>query len=347
LIELTMLPGQDGDCLLLAYGDADRTRRVLVDGGRAATYPLVRPTLAALDGGKLDLLVITHVDQDHILGVLAMFRDPDRPVEFSDVWFNGFDHLQDVKLETFGARDGELLTAALLEQKVVWNKAFRGAAVEVGRPLDPFDEEASFLIVSPDRSQLEKLIPVWEDECARHGLIPGVEPVPAVPGFEHFGSVDVDELAATPFEPDSSKTNATSIGFLFEYNGVRILFTGDGDDRRLVASLQPLAEAEGGRIRIDALKVAHHGSDGNISKELLGLIDCRRYLISTSGARHQHPDDVAMARILKFGGTEKEIVFNYRSRAQPWDAPNLRDEFGFSVLAPEEGEDGFITVRWP
>jgi hypothetical protein len=171
--------------------------------------------------------------------------------------------------------------------------------------------------------------------------------VPAVPGFEHFGSVDVDALAATPFEPDPSKTNATSIGFLFEYKGVRILFTGDGDDRRLAASLRPLAAAEGGRIRIDALNVAHHGSDGNISKELFGLIDCRRYLISTNGARHGHPDDVAMARILKFGGTEKEIVFNYRSRALRWDVPNLKEEFGYTVLAPEEADDGFITVAWP
>jgi hypothetical protein len=52
------------------------------------------------------------------------------------------------------------------------------------------------------------------------------------------------------------------------------------------ASLRPLAEHEGGRVHIDTLKVPHHDSDHNIPRELLQLIDCRRYLISTSGARH-------------------------------------------------------------
>ena len=133
MIELTLLPGKDGDCLLLSYGDGAARRRVLVDGGRAATYQELAPVLAALDPPGLDLLVVTHVDQDHVLGVLALFADPAR-VPVREVWFNGFDHLKGVALETFGARDGELLTTALMDQKVPWNRTFEGAPVEVDRP---------------------------------------------------------------------------------------------------------------------------------------------------------------------------------------------------------------------
>ncbi|MGI3200863.1 hypothetical protein ACRJ4W_24935 [Streptomyces sp. GLT-R25] len=65
MIRFTMMPGEDGDCLLLEYGDGGFVRRILVDGGRSGTYPLIKPTLAGLDG-QVDVLVVTHVDQDHI-----------------------------------------------------------------------------------------------------------------------------------------------------------------------------------------------------------------------------------------------------------------------------------------
>lgn len=347
MIELTMLPGKDGDCLLLSYGDGSQVRRVLVDGGRASSYDLVKPVLASLEPAHLDLLVVTHVDQDHVLGVLKLLGDEDR-VGVGEVWFNGYDHLKDVALETFGAKDGELLTTKLLEQHIPWNAAFGGRAVEHGRAPDGFGDGARFHVVAPDRALLEQLVDVWEEECRKHGLIPGVEAKepPAIEGFEQLGPRDIEKLAATPFVADPSKPNATSIAFLFEYDGVRILFTGDGDDRRIVASLKPLAAAEGGRVRLDALKVAHHGSAGNVSRELLELVDCPRYLISTNGARHGHPDEIAMARILKYGGATKELVFNYRDRATEWDVPEWKATYGYTVTVPPPEEDGRVTLTW-
>jgi hypothetical protein len=340
-----MMPGEDGDCLLLEYGDDTFVRRILVDGGRSGTYPLIKPVLAGLDG-TVDLLVVTHVDQDHILGVLALLDDPDRPVEFGDVWFNGFDHLLDA--EGFGAVDGEKLTSALLARKIPWNDAFGGRGVEVGRDLAWFDDGSTMTVLSPDRTQLERLAPVWSAECAKNGLIPGRDPdeLPPVEGFEHFGAPNVGQLAASPFKPDTSKTNLTSIGLLFEFEDRRIVLTGDADDRRLAASLRAPAEAAGGRLHLDVLKVAHHGSDHNLSNDLLALIDCDRYLISTSGARHDHPNEIAVARILEHGGAEKQLVFNYRERAAIWDLAGLRERFGYTVTAPgPDAPDGFVSFE--
>lgn len=347
MIRLTMLPARDGDCLLLEYGDGGPTRRILIDGGRKETYKDIVPTLEkhAEESNRFDLLVVTHIDQDHVLGVLGLFDDHDRPIEFDDVWFNGYDQLVDSEFETFGPRDGELLTSALLDQQVPWNTAFKGKAVEVGRPFDWFDEDSAVTLLSPDRGLLENLISTWEKECAKHGLIPGKdaeEPPPK--GFEAFGAFDIEALAASTFEADDSKPNRTSIGFLFDYDGVRIMFTGDADDRRLVDSVRPLAEAEGGRLRLDALKVSHHGSRKNLSTNLLDLIDCKRYLISTNGDRHKHPDPVAIARILKYGGEEKELVFNYQARAAMWDVAAWKDTYHYSVVRPDQ--DGFVTVEW-
>ncbi|GHH25054.1 ComEC/Rec2 family competence protein [Streptomyces lanatus] len=345
MIRLTMLPAEDGDCLLLEYGNDDFTRRVLVDGGRRGTYQRIKPLLTEL-GGEIDLLVVTHVDQDHILGVLALLDDPERPVDFGDVWFNGFDHLHD--REIFGAVDGELLTTALIAQNLPWNKAFDGRSVEVGHPLTWFDDGSTMEVLAPDRHLLESLIPTWRTKCEEAGLIPGVDPMERepMPGIEHFGAINVDQLAAAPFKRDGSPTNPTSIGLLFEFEGTRIILTGDADDPRLVASVRPRAEAEGGRLPVNALKVAHHGSAKNLSNDLLALLDCDRYLISTNGKVHGHPDDIAIARILKHGGATKDLVFNYRERASNWDLASLREQFGYRVLQAPANRDGFVTIEF-
>ena len=352
-VRLDMLPGIDGDALLLQYtvppgNPGAGTRRILIDGGRTGSYPLFAPRLADPDGNRpiLDVVVVTHVDQDHVLGILALLEDPDRP-EIRDVWFNGYDHLIGDGLEHLGPRDGELLTDAIEHQKLGWNAAFARHSVLAGRSAAPFGDGSVFTVLSPDRDQLRRLAPVWAQECARHGLIPGSDPVPPPAGFESFGgSTDIEALAATRFSPDSSRTNATSIGFLFEYAGVRLVFTGDGGDARLAASLRPLAEAAGGRLRIDALKVSHHGSAANLSRELLELLDCPRYLISTSGARHHHPDAATIARILKYGGEHKELVFNYAERAAVWDVAEWRQRYGYTVRGPDPGADGFATLHF-
>ncbi len=348
MIELTMLPARDGDCLLLRYGDGADLRTVLIDAGRAATYPKIKPVLAALEPPRIDLLVVTHVDQDHVLGVLKLLDDAHH-VAVGEVWFNGYDHLLDVTLETFGARDGERLTTLLLDQRLPWNATVGQRSVEVGRVMPTAAFGARLDVVAPDRRLLERLVPVWEKECRKHGLIPGAAArrPPAPPGFEQMGRLDIEALAATPFDADGSATNASSIGFLFEHEGVRLLFTGDGDDHRLVESLRPLAQAEGGRLRLDAMKVAHHGSAANVSRDLLDIVDCRRYLISTDGSRHGHPDPVAMARILVHGRGPKELVFNYRKRAQLWDDEEWKARYDYTVLMPPDGgEDGVVRLTW-
>ncbi|MEU4727403.1 hypothetical protein [Streptomyces sp. NPDC023588] len=346
MIRLRMLPAEDGDCLLLEYGNEEFVRRILVDGGRRGTYKRIKPLLAGLDG-RIDVFVVTHVDQDHILGALALLEDRARTVEFGDVWFNGFDHLHD--REVLGAPEGERLTTALITQDLPWNKAFDGRSIEVGHPLTWFDDGSTMEVLAPDRHLLESLITTWRKKAEEAGLIPGIDPMEREPvgAIEHFGTVDVDALAAQPFKKDGSPTNPTSIGLLFEFEGTRIVLTGDADDPRLVASLRPRAEAEDGRLRIDALKVAHHGSAKNLSNDLLRLLDCGRYLVSTNGQVHGHPDDIAIARILKNGGDTKELVFNYRERAEVWEDEGLQEQFGYSVVKPQsQAEDGFVTVEF-
>jgi beta-lactamase superfamily II metal-dependent hydrolase len=75
-MHLTAFQSGKGDCLLLS--NEKSTVRILVDGGMPAAYAThVAPALAELRAAKqdLDLVYVSHIDQDHIGGVLRMLND--------------------------------------------------------------------------------------------------------------------------------------------------------------------------------------------------------------------------------------------------------------------------------
>jgi Metallo-beta-lactamase superfamily len=74
-MKLRVFQSDKGDCLLLTSDDG---RRVLVDGGMRSSYKQhVAPALGRLasSGTALDLVYVSHIDQDHISGVLQLMDD--------------------------------------------------------------------------------------------------------------------------------------------------------------------------------------------------------------------------------------------------------------------------------
>lgn len=342
-----MLPAREGDCLILTYGHPEKPRRILIDGGRAGTYTELKARLSQLPENERDfeLVVVTHVDRDHIEGILSMLKDPARPIKFRDLWFNGYHHLLNDTVESFGPRQGELLSTEILRQQLPWNKEFKGKSIETREGLSPveLEDDLKLTILSPNRQKLEALIPKWEADCAEAGLIPGAAPVRSdLPeGFERFGSFKIDTAASEAFVKDSSKPNGSSIALLLEYEDKRLLLAGDAHADILMESIKPLAERAGGKLPIDAFKVSHHGSDGNTSHELLDLISCPCYLISTNGSIYSHPDRNALARIVKFGEKEKELVFNYDTEQTSfWKNPGWQNNYGYTTRYPSSGQFG-------
>lgn len=70
-MKLKIFPSEKGDCLLLTGSDG---KQVLVDGGMAASFSdRVAAPLSKLT--ELDVVYVSHIDQDHISGVLRMMDD--------------------------------------------------------------------------------------------------------------------------------------------------------------------------------------------------------------------------------------------------------------------------------
>ena len=92
-VRLTALPAACGDCLVVEYGSGSDVHRILIDGGLGSKYEVgLGPHLAASAGEPpFDVVIVTHVDRDHIDGVIRALRG--KQLHAADIWFNGRDEI--------------------------------------------------------------------------------------------------------------------------------------------------------------------------------------------------------------------------------------------------------------
>ncbi len=356
MFELTMLPASEGDCLLIRYGDPAAPHRVLIDAGRKATY---KRLIDFLPPGErhLELFVISHVDRDHIEGALEVLGKEQATFGFDDIWFNAYRHLDwRPESEDFGAVQGEKLTKLIVDRKLPWNVAFGGAPVRLDGDVPVTRSLPGGLVLtvlSPDAGKLSSLRPQWEKECWLAGLDPS-NPEPAEdaptddPSWEHgresFGG-PLEDLAEMRTNEDGAAPNGSSIAFLAEYEEKTMFFGADAHPGLLVRSLDRL----GRQLPIDCavVKVPHHGSQANTTRALLDRLRSDRFFVSTNGTYFDHPDDVAIARILTSPSEgRKTLYFNYdQKKTRPWrESTSQQTKYNFDCVYPTD-DDAPITLR--
>lgn len=348
--DVTMLPAGHGDSFWIEYGDGRETNRCLIDCGTQSTAKELLRRVKALPERErfFELFILSHVDSDHIGGALPFFKAVrDDGLRFGDIWFNGWRHISG----QLGARQGEMFSTAILDLELPWNLWQDGGAVVVGEgplPSCTLPGGLQLTLLSPTPAQFDKLAPAWARELKKHGLTPGarVDYSRLLRG-KPSKSTDVEELAATPFSSDQAAPNGSSIAVLAEYGGAAALFAADAHAPVLMQSIRTLLDARRQkRLKIDAFKVSHHASQNNVSTELISLLDCRRFLISTNGDHFYHPDRQAIARIIKSGkvGRRKpELIFNYRTPWNDvWEREDLQEQYSFTARYPDPEQTGQV-----
>lgn len=352
-LSLEMLPVFEGDCLWLEYGVEGETHRVVIDGGPPDSDALrqrINDELESAPGGKLhiELLVVTHVDNDHIGGVLELLENPPDGLSIGDVWFNAYRHL--LPKDRLGFDEGDRL-ADLLEKHWRWNHAFspskangEGAVVVPNKgelPATTLKGGLRLTLLSPTEKRLAELANKWPEVIRSHDLKESdaeAEEEEDRLGRKDRWPPDVVALADKKPPSDPSKPNRSSIAFLVEYGNRSLVLTGDAHPRDLNEAIArvPLPD-DATRLRLDALKLPHHGSRGNLNNELLKAVTCSHYLVSTSGrGSSKHPDHEALARVIVHGGTDPKLVFNYDNEATADWRKGLRRAPSYTPLYPSK-----------
>ncbi|MDE9439754.1 MBL fold metallo-hydrolase [Staphylococcus xylosus] len=103
MINVKMYPAENGDCFLISFGEEKR-KHILIDCGYADTYHnYLKEDLLKVKkrGEKINLFIVSHIDEDHILGAIAFIEDNNnsRFIEVEEVWYNCYRHLQVKKIK--------------------------------------------------------------------------------------------------------------------------------------------------------------------------------------------------------------------------------------------------------
>lgn len=364
-MRIEMLPALHGDCLFVEYGDVKRTRRLLVDGGPIGAFGSLQDRLDALPPGdrRFELIVLSHVDTDHIEGIVRLFAAPPPwPFVVKDVWFNGWRHLEQAH-GLLGGRQGEFFSALLAHRLDAgcWNGAFGGDAVVVR------DEQAlperllaggmKLTLLSPTVPKLDTMRDAWRKDVG-NAIEPGdldaawallAKQKRYLPTQGLLGSTpELDALLEKQSRPDNAAANGSSIAFLAEFAGKSCLFLADAHPDAVCASLKRLLAARGiKRLAVDAVKVAHHGSKGNTTDELMSLIDSPRFLFSTNGNIFHHPDEEAVQRVIARSARNKPaLYFNYLSKHnEAWNSADRQKKLNYTgIFNTDKGSPLVVTL---
>lgn len=321
-LRLHTLQAGHGDCLVIEYGDDPKQQHVvIIDGGIAGeTTPTLKQLLQGWPTAQVELLVVTHIDDDHIAGAVQLLKNKHLRDRIKDIWFNGSVERRAADLQDLGFKKGNELEAMLTDKKLKlpWNVSFAGADVVVNAsrvnqtvslPLG-----ASITLLSPTADSLTALRKAWAENGPPQEVAANAELEAApLPGLERLGNgvllpVDINATLKTTCPEDGSVANGSSIAFLFNFGGAALLLAADAHASVL---LETAACLEGGLPhRVDVVKLPHHGSAANVTNDFLKAFPTTTYVVSTNGNKHGHPDDLALARIV-VGAPGSQVLFNY------------------------------------
>jgi len=331
-----------GDCLILHYGSKTDPGLILIDGGPSNVYkPQLKPRLAQIRKARgladnaalpVDALMVSHIDDDHINGVLELTKElleakgAQQPLSLrlGGIWHNTFDDI-------IGNSPKEL-TAAVTAQ---FGTASLSGDVEV-EGLDPdaakvlasvgqgfrLRDDANGLKVRINPQFGGKLI-LAQKKGKQIDMGRGLkftvigpmndEVVALQKQHDDFLKKNQKEKAtkgALAAFSDTSVANLSSVVVLAEVGKKRILFTGDARGDKILEGLElvGLLEADGkSTIHVDVLKAPHHGSDRNVEPIFFRRITADHYVFSGNG-EHGNPERETLQMLLDERGDENYTI---------------------------------------
>lgn len=346
-MKIKFLQAFNGDSIWISFTEGEEHVNILIDGGTSTTYSYKDKKDGKIKHGdlkviieelktknqKLDLVILTHIDDDHIDGFLKWFSNDELAVQsIKEVWFNSGrvikTYLNDMESEIESLKFKEKTTLTSVKQGVDFENYIKGKNVWNEKIIKQGDtinwnNMVSFQILSPGKEKMEKLLKEWKNKAP-----------------ESLDTSRKDDYKKTlkklieedVFEEDSDPYNGSSIAFILTKDRTNYLFLGDSHPSEIITELNKLKyNSDDNKLVVELFKVSHHGSQKNTSTELLNLIDTGKYIISTNGDLHYHPDKSTIGRIVA-ANPKAKIYFNY---------PNL-----ISKLILEEDRTEFPDVEF-
>jgi glyoxylase-like metal-dependent hydrolase (beta-lactamase superfamily II) len=330
---LEALQADQGDCLLLHYGSSGRPLVMVIDAGPSGIYnKSLRPRLEELRASRapngalpLELVLVSHIDDDHINGVLGLTRQLVQEQEdgaeptyaVRALWHNSFDDIVggggleslpsavaavatgDTSARVAGLSEPARLVVASIDQ----GRKLRDGAAALGLEVNPpfsgvvraprtvdWGDGLELTVIGPPEDRLEDLQRRWDEDVRRRS-----QPEAVVAGYL-----------------DRSVYNLSSIVVLAQAGRKRMLLTGDARGDDILEGLRAAGLLRRPPLEVDILKLPHHGSDRNVETEFFRTVVADHYVVSGDGA-NDNPE-IAALRMISEARDDDDFVLHLTNR---------------------------------
>jgi hypothetical protein len=220
------------------------------------------------------------------------------PWKIRRFWHNSFDDILDnddlqvggsastmntASLGDFLAPEGSLILASVRQGRELrklldtlalgGNPPFKGLVLTAGAAKAVTVGDLRITVVAPRKAELTELQKKWNKE---------IKPILQ----KERSRARLAEVAAYV---DKSVHNLSSIVVLVESQGKRMLLTGDGRGDHTLEGLKAAKLLKGGKLRVDVLKLPHHGSERNVAEDYFETVVAKHYVVSADG-KFDNPD---------------------------------------------------------
>jgi beta-lactamase superfamily II metal-dependent hydrolase len=327
---LEALRARHGDALLLHYGTAAEPKLSIIDGGPGGVFgDTLRPRLVeirdhlAADPLAVDLIMVSHLDEDHILGLLQLtdelLQSPGTApwLTTKTIWNNTFadlaDDQEDVLLQaTAPNRDAAHVVSVSQGRKMRANAELLSWAPNVpfgelvqappsgGRSV-MLDADTELLVIGPREDQVVALRQKWAEEMVK------------IKKKEKSVAEVVEFL-------DDSEFNLSSIVCLARQGDRTMLLTGDARGDHVLTALEAAGVLTNDAIHVDILKLPHHGSIRNLKDVFFKRITADHYVISANG-KDGNPETESLELITgsRAAGDQYTIHLTYDKGREDYD----------------------------
>ncbi|HEX2180282.1 MAG TPA: hypothetical protein VHL54_12335 [Actinomycetota bacterium] len=313
LFTLEALNARHGDSLILHFGDAGTPRTILIDGGPATVYnQTLRKRLGELCASRagdeepleIEILMVSHIDDDHVNGVIALMEDlADKvednsplPYRIGTLWHNSFDDIvgparsasfrqvtEEVNRRPVATGPESGAVAASIDQgrvlrqlakklSVPLNQRFDGLVCSADGPGPVVDlDGVKLTILAPSTGRLQDLEKKWDEFLKARA------------------AKEAEKAAEAAAYLDRSVFNLSSIVAVAEAGGRTILLTGDARGDDILKGLKAEGLLKRNRVHFDVLKLPHHGSIRNVEADFFERVTADHYVVSADG-RHGNPE---------------------------------------------------------
>ncbi len=398
-----MFPAENGDAFLINVD----SKNILIDMGYSTTYnKYIKDRLIELNNKNqsIDLLVITHIDEDHIEGAIEFFKDngnvnSPRIIKVNEIWYNSYRNLQfdkdkvsniskfekgkleeimlsnsnnnktsQCEISDISVRQGSTLAGYLygLGYSVCnWNSLFDNNCVNLDYKNEINLGNFKIFILSPNTKKLKSLSKLWMNKLqeidmdfqisnenffddAFEMFIKKIKSCDEIDeysdiSFNSESMLKILEEKILPVKKDTSISNGASISFILEYKEKKLLFLGDAHEDIIIENLERYKVIKGD-LDFEVVKISHHGSLKNNFK-WIDIIKVKKYLISTNGTKHNHPDKKVIAKILKSHNEKKTLYFNYQlDLCKILNENPLKNKYNYEIIVGDENSSLEIEV---